>query len=144
MSSPRLRFLAFVIALLTIAGLTPARVAAAQEDTQGEEAIVAVKDVDAGELDDAVGGVTIESTAAEGTTGEGAANSPIPAAGDSATASPVSAEGTAHLAYHTHVQTYGWQGWSSDGAAAGTEGESKRLEAVRIRLGGGLEGRWSV
>ena len=149
MSSPRLRFLAFVIALLTIAGLTPARVAMAQEDARGEEAIVAVKDVDAGELDDAVGGVTVESTASEGTTGEGAATSPIPAAGDSATASPVSAEGTAHLAYHTHVQTYGWQGWVQDGAEAGTTGESKRLEAIEIALAdadyeGGVEYRTHV
>ena len=36
--------------------------------------------------------------------------------------------------YKTHVQTYGWQSWMSDGETAGTSGEAKRLEAVRIEL----------
>ena len=48
------------------------------------------------------------------------------------------------ISYKAHVQTYGWQDWRADGVAAGTEGESKRLEAIRIKLGGELEGRWSV
>lgn len=38
------------------------------------------------------------------------------------------------VAYSTHVQDVGWQGYKSNGAMAGTEGESKRLEAIKIRL----------
>ncbi|MGN0390378.1 MAG: hypothetical protein ACI4L2_06150, partial [Wujia sp.] len=43
--------------------------------------------------------------------------------------------------YITHVQTYGWQGntsnyktWKKNGETAGTFGEAKRLESIRIRL----------
>ena len=65
----------------------------------------------------------------------------------------VEAEGTAEAAaqlagvteptvtYHTHVQTYGWQGWVSNGDMSGTEGESKRLEGIEIGVKvPGLEG----
>lgn len=38
--------------------------------------------------------------------------------------------------YRTHVQTYGWQGWKSAGAMSGTSHESKRLEAINIKLEG--------
>ena len=41
------------------------------------------------------------------------------------------------VSYSTHVQTYGWQDWRSDGAMAGTEGESKRLESIKIKVDGG-------
>lgn len=44
---------------------------------------------------------------------------------------PVSSEG---ISYSVHAQTYGWMGEQQDGAVAGTEGEAKRLEAVKIRL----------
>lgn len=37
--------------------------------------------------------------------------------------------------YRVHIQDYGWsQGWKKDGAIAGTAGESKRLEAIQIRI----------
>lgn len=38
------------------------------------------------------------------------------------------------IQYQTHVQNYGWQDWKKDGALSGTSGESKRLEAIRIKL----------
>ena len=38
--------------------------------------------------------------------------------------------------YQTHVQTYGWQDWVNDGKMSGTEGQYKRLEAIRIKLTG--------
>lgn len=38
------------------------------------------------------------------------------------------------IAYHTHVQTYGWQDWVEDGAMSGTEGQAKRLEGIEIKL----------
>jgi hypothetical protein len=37
--------------------------------------------------------------------------------------------------YQVHIQDYGWsQGWQADGAIAGTSGESKRLEAIQIKI----------
>ncbi len=39
------------------------------------------------------------------------------------------------VTYQTHVQTYGWQDWVSDGAMSGTSGEAKRLEGIKIKLG---------
>ena len=38
------------------------------------------------------------------------------------------------LKYSTHVQTYGWKGWSFDGEQSGTTGQAKRLEAIQIEL----------
>ncbi len=40
------------------------------------------------------------------------------------------------VAYRTHVQSIGWQSWRSNGGVAGTTGQSKRLEAVNIKLSG--------
>lgn len=34
--------------------------------------------------------------------------------------------------YEAHLQDIGWQGWKSNGEIAGTTGESRRLEAIRI------------
>ena len=39
-----------------------------------------------------------------------------------------------HIAYSAHVKSYGWLNYVSDGQTAGTTGESRRLEAVKIRL----------
>ncbi|MCI8292664.1 MAG: hypothetical protein HFH53_03900 [Hespellia sp.] len=38
------------------------------------------------------------------------------------------------VAYRTHVQTHGWQEWVSNGKTAGTTGEAKRLEGIKINL----------
>ncbi|MDD4097078.1 MAG: leucine-rich repeat protein, partial [Oscillospiraceae bacterium] len=53
------------------------------------------------------------------------------------------------VSYRTHVQDVGWQGYVSDGAASGTSGQSKRLEAINIKLDlegidGGIEYRTHV
>ena len=43
------------------------------------------------------------------------------------------------------TQTYGWsQGWKYNGAASGTRGEGKRLEAIRIQLTGQLAQYYDV
>ncbi|MFQ7311548.1 MAG: GH25 family lysozyme [Sellimonas sp.] len=42
------------------------------------------------------------------------------------------------IQYRTHVQTYGWLDWAKNGELAGTEGESKRVEAVELKLTGQL------
>ena len=36
--------------------------------------------------------------------------------------------------YNTHVQTYGWQPYVTDGAMSGTSGQAKRLEGIHIAL----------
>jgi uncharacterized protein YjdB len=41
---------------------------------------------------------------------------------------------TPHVAYRTHVQSYGWQSYVLDGKTSGTVGRSKRLEAININL----------
>ncbi len=41
-----------------------------------------------------------------------------------------------YISYMTHVEKYGWQSSKTDGVLSGTTGESKRLEAIRIALGG--------
>ena len=41
-------------------------------------------------------------------------------------------EGNIRVTYSCHVQDVGWQGWRNDGELAGTEGQSKRLEAIKI------------
>lgn len=38
------------------------------------------------------------------------------------------------VSYRTHVQTYGWQDYVSNGAMAGTQGQAKRLEGINIKL----------
>ena len=48
-----------------------------------------------------------------------------------------------NLAYRTHVQNIGWQGWMTNGGFAGTSGRALRLEAIIIRMtnkrfGGGI------
>lgn len=40
------------------------------------------------------------------------------------------------VAYRTHVQTYGWQDFVTNGAMSGTEGQAKRLEGIEIRVKG--------
>lgn len=40
-----------------------------------------------------------------------------------------------HIGYKSHVQSFGWEGsWIRDGALSGTEGQSKRLEGIQIRI----------
>jgi hypothetical protein len=38
------------------------------------------------------------------------------------------------VSYNAHVQDSGWQGYVSDNAIAGTTGQSKRMEAIKIKL----------
>ncbi len=45
-----------------------------------------------------------------------------------------------NLTYHVHCQTYGWLDKVSNGELSGTEGESKRLEAIKIYLDTNLNG----
>jgi len=38
------------------------------------------------------------------------------------------------ISYSTHVQSYGWMDYVSDGATSGTEGKGKRVESLKIKL----------
>ena len=38
------------------------------------------------------------------------------------------------VSYRTHIQSIGWQDWKKDGDMSGTTGQSKRLEAINIKL----------
>lgn len=55
------------------------------------------------------------------------------------------------IAYTTHIQSYGWQrkvddpsSWMVDGQMSGTSGESKRLEAICIKLTGEMENHYDI
>lgn len=55
----------------------------------------------------------------------------------------VTTAGTVGVQYQTHIQDIGWEtdagrGWKNDGALSGTVGESKRLEALIIKLTGNV------
>lgn len=38
------------------------------------------------------------------------------------------------VTYRTHVQSFGWQGWKSNGQASGTSGQAKRLEGIELKV----------
>lgn len=50
----------------------------------------------------------------------------------------ISTYGLKNIEYQSHVQDYGWQNMTYDGNMSGTEGKSKRLESIRIKLGSSL------
>ena len=60
-----------------------------------------------------------------------------PVVGNQATSNTnpsVVGERNVNIAYRTHVQTYGWQGWKYNGQMSGTYGQAKRLEGINIKL----------
>ena len=48
----------------------------------------------------------------------------------------VNTDANAHIKYQAHVSNVGWQNYVQDGSQAGTTGESKAIEAIRIKLEG--------
>ena len=50
----------------------------------------------------------------------------------------------AGIEYNAHLQDIGWQGWRRSGDVAGTTGESRRMEAIRIRLTGSAVADYDV
>lgn len=54
--------------------------------------------------------------------------------GSAAPGSTANAYSEAKISYSAHVQNIGWQNAVVDGATAGTTGQSKRLEAIKINL----------
>ena len=60
----------------------------------------------------------------------------IASSGKTATCQVTITKPTPGVAYTTHVQDIGWQPYVSNGKMAGTTHESKRLEAIKIKLKG--------
>ena len=54
--------------------------------------------------------------------------------GKKATSKIIVTRGSLRVSYRTHVQSYGWQKYKKNGEMAGTSGEAKRLEAIKIKL----------
>ncbi len=60
----------------------------------------------------------------------------------SITSSTVKTPGSAYIikepdvSYRTHVESFGWQNFVSNGTVSGTVGQAKRLEGIEIKLGG--------
>lgn len=48
------------------------------------------------------------------------------------------------IRYSTHVQSIGWQGWKSNGQYAGTTGQAKRIEAIKIKLTGSEASKYDI
>ena len=46
----------------------------------------------------------------------------------------VAGEANVNIAYRTHIQSFGWQGWKYNGVMSGTSGKAKRLEGINIKL----------
>lgn len=49
-----------------------------------------------------------------------------------------------NIEYSTHVQDYGWMNYSSNDSISGTIGQSKRIEAIKIRLTGEISNYYDV
>jgi uncharacterized protein YjdB len=56
----------------------------------------------------------------------------------------VSGNSNLGIQYTTHCQDYGWLPWSANGDMSGTEGEGKRLEAIKIQLTGADKDKYDV
>ena len=50
------------------------------------------------------------------------------------------ADQQASISYRAHVAYNGWLPWQKDGEVAGTVGESRRMEAIKIKLAGDYTG----
>lgn len=50
------------------------------------------------------------------------------------------ADESAGIQYRAHVAYNGWLPWQNDGETAGTVGESRRMEAIKIKLTGSMSG----
>lgn len=69
----------------------------------------------------------------------------VPEADNASTEEPVAvSEEQASISYTAHVSNIGWQPSVRDGASAGTTGRALSMEALKVSLGGGIEGGVSV
>ena len=62
-------------------------------------------------------------------------SSPVVGGQETSNTNPsVAGEANVNIAYRTHVQSFGWQGWKYNGVMSGTSGKAKRLEGINIKL----------
>ena len=64
------------------------------------------------------------------------ANGPVPTNPNPIEPEPTNPTSDVPVKYQTHVQNIGWQGWKTSGEAAGTSGQSLRLEGMYIDVEG--------
>ena len=91
------------------------------------------------------GALDVEAAVLAALATTGSSSSSTSSSTDSTTTSSSSSSTTtvstaASVSYRAHCQTYGWLSWVTDGATAGTTGQSKRLEAIRITVDSELSG----
>lgn len=87
-------------------------------------------------LDD-VGGDPFENGSQQNDTREETEQDPGSEKGEENTDSEepdVEADNPPQISYQSHVQTYGWQDWVSNGEQAGTTDQAKRMEAIAIKI----------
>lgn len=77
--------------------------------------------------------VTVDSAGKVKAVGKGTATITVKSNNGKQATCKVTVKGIS-VQYRTYVQTNGWQGYVSDGAMSGTEGQAKRLEGINIRL----------
>ena len=49
-----------------------------------------------------------------------------------------SKEVSGSISYQAHVSDIGWQSWKNENQIAGTTGEAKQIEALKIKLTGAM------
>ncbi|MBQ6510590.1 hypothetical protein IJI94_01320, partial [Candidatus Saccharibacteria bacterium] len=49
-----------------------------------------------------------------------------------------------NLYYRVHVQGIGWMDWAKNGETAGTTGQSRRVEAIEIKLSDDLANKYNL
>ena len=49
-----------------------------------------------------------------------------------------------YVSYSAHVQDYGWQNKVYDGMISGTNGQSKQLEAIQIKITGEMSNHYDI
>ena len=86
----------------------------------------------------------VESSTTEGPEVEGTSSQTAKPKRVASVATTTSEQASAQVNIRAHVQDDGWQGWVIDGTAAGTTGQSKRLEAFEATvttsgISGGIE-----
>jgi uncharacterized protein YjdB len=57
-----------------------------------------------------------------------------PTAAAASTGAAVRDRDETRVSYQAHVQDYGWLAWVKDGEVAGTTGQSRRMEALKVKL----------
>ena len=116
---------------LTASMLLGSTSAFAADLTTSEEPTTITQEV---EMSDTSSDEVDEAEEADAQTTEDEAQAVAESAESSEDETLAKSSGGATVSYRTHVQTYGWQDYVSNGNMSGTEGQAKRLEGINIKL----------